>query len=159
MVPKAPSTDRNHRLVASRLCFSEIRSGSTRLQHQPAFRFGTPSLHGASVERCRSESTSMLEILGSLTQNARIGRGPPRRNGPYMNPHYWTPLNIPARFRRRDVRSDDAARQPAALLTLAPTPATAPSGSPACPSAATDECACRDNTPRIISHADTMTPH
>jgi len=70
------------------LCFSEIRSGSTRLQHQPAFRFGTPSLHGASVERCRSESTSVLEILGSLTQNARIGRGPPRRNGPYMNPHY-----------------------------------------------------------------------
>src|SRR6516164_1334828 len=48
-----------------------------------------------------------------------------------------TPLNIPARFRRRDVRSDDAARQPAALLTLAPTPAPAPNGSPACPSAAT----------------------
>jgi len=36
----------NQRLLFQ-LCFSEIRSGSTRLQHQPAFRFGTPSLHGA----------------------------------------------------------------------------------------------------------------
>jgi hypothetical protein len=31
----------------TRLCSSEIRSASTRLQHQPAFRFSTPSLRGA----------------------------------------------------------------------------------------------------------------
>jgi hypothetical protein len=37
-----------------------------------------------------------------------------------------TPLDIPARFRRRDVRTDDAARQPAPLLPRAPTPAAAP---------------------------------
>jgi hypothetical protein len=64
---------------------------------------------GASVERCRSESTSVLETLGSLTQNAGIGRGPPRRNGSYMNPHYCDSPPHPCAVRRRDVRSDDAA--------------------------------------------------
>jgi hypothetical protein len=59
-----------------------------------------------------------------------------------------------ARFRRHDVRTDDAARQPAPLLPCAPTPAAAPNDSPACPSPATDEFACRDNTLRIEAHAD-----
>jgi hypothetical protein len=49
-----------------------------------------------------------------------------------------TPLDIPARIRRRDVRTDDAARQPAAPLPHAPTPAAAPTDSPECPSPATD---------------------
>ena len=37
-----------------------------------------------------------------------------------------TPLDITPRFRRRDVRTDDAARQTAAPLPHAPTPAAAP---------------------------------
>ena len=45
-----------------------------------------------------------------------------------------TPLEIPARFRRLDVRTDDAARQPAALLPRAPNPAAAPNDPLASPS-------------------------
>ena len=68
-----------------------------------------------------------------------------------------TPLDIPPRFRRRDVRTDDAVRQPVAPLPHAPTPAPALTDSPACPSPATNECECRDNTPGTISNADPMT--
>jgi hypothetical protein len=68
-----------------------------------------------------------------------------------------TPRDIPARFGRRDVRTDDAARQPAAPLPHAPTPAAAPSDTPACPSPATNAFACRDNTPGTTSDADTLT--
>jgi hypothetical protein len=42
-----------------------------------------------------------------------------------------TPLDIPVDFRRRDVRTDDAARQPVAQLPHTPTPAVAPTASPA----------------------------
>ena len=66
-----------------------------------------------------------------------------------------TPLGIPAWFRRRDVRTDDAARQLAALLPHAPTPAAAPNDSPACPSPATNEFDSGDNTPGTTSDADT----
>jgi hypothetical protein len=50
-----------------------------------------------------------------------------------------TPLDITPRFRRRDVRTDDAARQPVAPLPHAPTPAAAPTDSLAGPSPATNE--------------------
>jgi hypothetical protein len=63
-----------------------------------------------------------------------------------------TPLEIPARFSRLDVRTDDAARQPVALPPPAPTPATAPTEPLACPSPATDEFACRGNTPGTCSN-------
>jgi hypothetical protein len=42
-----------------------------------------------------------------------------------------TPLDIPARFRRRDVRTDEAARQPAPTLPHGPTPAARPTAPPA----------------------------
>ena len=49
-----------------------------------------------------------------------------------------TPPHITPRFRRRNVRTDDAARPPAAPLPHAPTPAAAPTASPACPSPASN---------------------
>ena len=85
------------------------------------------------------------------TQTGLRNAGARRRNGPLDESGSRgvvtvTPLDIPARFRQRDVRTDDAARQPAPLLPRAPTPAAAPNDSPASPSPATDEFACRDNT-------------
>src|SRR6516165_9134691 len=47
-----------------------------------------------------------------------------------------------------DVRTDDAARQPAAPLPHAPTPAAAPADSPACPSPATSAFDSGDNYSR-----------
>ena len=100
-----------------------------------------------------------------VTQTGRRGRRGPRRDKRPLDESSVeelvtvTPLDIPSRFRRPDVRTDDAARQPAAPLPLAQTLAAPPADSLACPSLAINEFACRDNTPGTTSNADATTLH
>ena len=60
---------------------------------------------------------------------------------------------LPSGLTLRDARSDDAARPLSVPLSHSPPPAAAPADSPACPSLATDEFACRDNTLGTTSNA------
>ena len=98
-----------------------------------------------------------------VSQNKSRGpAGPRRRNSPLDESGVGglvtvTPLDMPARLRRPDVSTDDAARQLAAPLPLVRTLAVPPADSPARPSLAIDEFACRDNTPGTISNAVAMT--
>jgi hypothetical protein len=160
-VAKAPEAPARGPTRCRPLWFSEIRSTTG-----PASPSGFSILHtqpGAVLTRAvfAKDPTSAVETLWSLKTSLGI-RGATSEKRPLDESGVGgfvtvTPLHMPAWLRRPDVRTDDAARQLAAPLPLAHTLAAPPAASPACPSPATNEFACRDNTPGITSNADAMT--
>ena len=110
----------------------------------------------------RRDATPEKETLVSLKQSSGICGASEKRpldESAVVEFITETPLDMPVRLRRRDVRTDDAARQPVSQLPRAPTPAVGQAASPACPSPATSAFDSGDNTPGTTSDADTMTLH
>ena len=124
-------------------------------QNQPVSPSSTPSLRGPEASGGHPHRPYISEANVVSSPGSGIGTAAPEKRAPNESPIKisiaGTQLDIAARFRRRDVRTDGAAHPPLGSRRSARLLVLGPGVTRACPFASSGACDSDGNTPRSFS--------